>query len=288
MKLKVKTVLHRVSSDYASAGWILVLERGITMDYQEILFDVDTKHVCTITINRPERMNTFTPTMMDEFKHAWLRVAEDDNIHSVVLRASECRAFSTGVDVNIGVKKVSNIWSKREPGESLGPKANKVWKPVICAVHGLACWGAFYWLNESDIVICSDDAEFFDPHVTFGRTAALEPIGAIYKMPLGEVLRMTLMGNDERIGAATALRLNLVSEVVPRAELWDRAYELARIIAEKPAAAVQGSVRAIWESLDEMRTVALARGQSYCDLGNPIGMAEVEAGEMKKPDYVVR
>lgn len=258
------------------------------MDYQEIIFDVDDSHVCTITINRPERMNTFTPVMMSEFQHAWLRIAEDDDIHSVVLRAAECRAFSTGVDVAIGVPKCTNLWSKRDPGQFLGPKANKVWKPVICAVHGLACGGAFYWFNEADILICSDDAEFFDPHVTFGMVAALEPIGARYKMPLGEVLRMTLMGNDERIGAQTAMRIGLVSEVVAKDQLWDRAYQLARIIAEKPPVAVQGSVRAIWESLDEIRSTALARGQNYCDLGNPIGKAQVVRGEVKKPDYLVR
>src|SRR3546814_7578015 len=48
------------------------------------------------------------------------------------------------------------------------------WKPVIAAVHGMAAGGAFYWLNESDIIICSEDATFFDPHVTYGMTSALE------------------------------------------------------------------------------------------------------------------
>lgn len=258
------------------------------MDYKEIIFEKDANNVCTITINRPERMNTFTPTMMAEFEHAWKRVATEDDIHAVVLRAAPSKAFCTGVDVKIGLEDSENIWSKRDPGELLSPKANKVWKPVICAVHGLACGGAFYWINEADIVICSEDAEFFDPHVTFGMVAALEPIGARYKMPLGDVLRMTLMGNNERISAETALRIGLVSEVTSRDELWGRADELAKIIAEKPAAAIQGSVRAIWESLDEFRTAALARGLSYCDIGNPIGMAQVDRDKINTPDYKVR
>ena len=46
----------------------------------------------------------------------------------------------------------------------LGPKQHRVWKPVITAVHGMAAGGAMYFINESDIVICSDDATFFDPH----------------------------------------------------------------------------------------------------------------------------
>src|SRR5690606_2284678 len=109
----------------------------------------------------------------------------------------------------------------------LGPKQQKLWKPVVTAVHGMCCGGAFYWVNESDIVICSDDATFFDPHVTYGQTAALEPIGATYIMPMQQVLRMTLLGNDERISAETAFRINLVSEVVKLERLWDRAHELA-------------------------------------------------------------
>src|SRR3546814_10280671 len=90
------------------------------------------------------------------------------------------------------------------------------WKPVIAAVHGMAAGGAFYWLNESDIIICSEDATFFDPHVTYGMTSALEPIGMTYHMPLHDVLRMVLLGNDERIGAGTALRIGLVSEITTR------------------------------------------------------------------------
>ncbi len=97
---------------------------------------------------------------------------------------------------------------------------------MICAVHGMSAVGAFYWMNEADILIGSEDATFFDPHVSYGMTAALEPIGARYKMPLGEALRMTLVGNDERITAETALRIGLVTEITTPDALWDHAQEL--------------------------------------------------------------
>jgi enoyl-CoA hydratase/carnithine racemase len=238
-------------------------------------------HIATVTINRPESFNTFTRRMLAEFEYLWKNIAEDDDVHCVVLRAAKGRAFSTGADVKAGAEPGGNIfhdnlWTRRDPGEALGPKHNKCWKPVVCAVHGLAGGGAFYWINESDIIICSEDAAFFDPHVTFGMTAALEPIGATYRMPLGDVLRMTLLGNDERISAHTALRIGLVTEVIENDRLWDRAHELATKIAAKPPAATQGSVRAIWESLDQHRTIALQTGLSYCFLGNPIGQAQVD------------
>src|SRR5690606_13491240 len=113
-----------------------------------------------------------------------------------------------------------------------------------------AAGGAFYWLNEADIIICSDDATFFDPHVSYGMTAALEPIGLARRIPLGEALRIALLGLDERMSAQRALQIGLVSEVLPRDQLWSRADEIAQIIAAKPPAAIQGTVRAIWESLD--------------------------------------
>jgi enoyl-CoA hydratase/carnithine racemase len=246
------------------------------MQYETILFDVVDK-IATITINRPAALNSFTLRMMEEFEHAWHTVANEPDIHVVVLRAAPGRAFSTGVDVKSGGSVVSDdTWNAQDPGFKLGPKSNQCWKPVVTAVHGMAAGGAFYWINESDIIIAAEDATFFDPHVTYGMTSALEPIGATYRMPLGDVLRMALLGNDERICAATALRMGLVTEVVPLDALWDRAHQLAKIIAAKPSAATSGTVKAIWQSLDMPRSVALQTALKYCQLGNPIGKANID------------
>jgi enoyl-CoA hydratase/carnithine racemase len=260
------------------------------VQFETILFEKND-HVATVTINRPEALNAFTRRMLEEFGFLWRNIAEDDDVHAVVLRAAPGRAFSTGVDVKLTREPDQaimhdNVWTAEDPGDRLGPKANRCWKPVVTAVHGMAAGGAFYWINESDIIIASEDASFFDPHVTYGMTAALEPIGATYRMPLGDVLRMALLGNDERISAATALRIGLVSEVVPLDRLWERADQLARIIAAKPPAATQGTVRAIWESLDLPRTMALQVGLKYCQVGNPVGTAQVDRfaimGQAKK------
>jgi enoyl-CoA hydratase/carnithine racemase len=152
----------------------------------------------------------------------------------------------------------------------------------------MAAGGAFYWLNEADIVLCSDDATFFDPHVSYGLTAALEPIGLARRIPLGEALRIALLGLDERLSPERALQIGLVSEVLPRAELWVRADEIARVIAAKPPAAIQGTVRAIWESLDATRTQALRTGLSYTQLGNPLGKAEVDRASVRRGQWTLR
>jgi enoyl-CoA hydratase/carnithine racemase len=255
--------------------------------YQTVLFEV-SDHVATVTLNRPDRMNAFDQTMVDEFRALWQRVRTDDDIHVVVLRAAGERAFCTGVDVAKGLDKAENVWSREDPGAGLGPKQNKVWKPLIVAAHGLVAGGAFYWLNEADIIISADDATFFDPHVSYGMTSALEPIGLARRIPLGEALRWALIGLDERMSAARAREIGLVSELVPQAELWGRADELARIIAAKPAVAIQGTVKAIWETLDLDRETAQAVGLDYTIIGNPIGMPQVSRETFVKPEWRLR
>ncbi len=249
-------------------------------ELETILFEQDGA-VAIVTINRPEALNSFTRRMMEEFRSLWTHIAVNSAINAVVLRAAPGRAFSTGVDVKASMEPggsvmADDIWAAEDPGLWLGPKSNQCWKPVICAVHGMAAGGAFYWLNDADIVICSDDATFFDPHVTYGLVSALEPIGAMPKMPFPDVLRMVLLGNDERITAETALAMRLVTEVVPALQLHARALEIAHIIAKKPPAAVQGSLKAIWQSLDLPRSAALAGALKFCQLGNPVGTAQVD------------
>jgi enoyl-CoA hydratase/carnithine racemase len=87
-------------------------------------------------------------------------------------------------------------------------------------------------------------------------------------VPLGDVLRWALMGAEERITAETALRLGLVTEVVPRADLRSRAHEIAASIAARNPRAIQGTVRAIWESLDMTRSTALQNAMAYTNIGN--------------------
>jgi enoyl-CoA hydratase/carnithine racemase len=252
--------------------------------FTTIEYETGADHVATITLNRPEVLNAFDRTMCEEMRTAWRMVKDDATVHAVVLRAAGDRAFCAGLDTKKPYGQPDDIWNHEDPGELLSPKWQHVWKPVVCAVHGICTAGAFYFVNEADIVICSDDATFFDSHVTYGMVSALEPVGLMRKVGLAETLRVALSGNDERVTAATALRIGLVTEVVERAELWARAHEIAAGIARKPTAATQGTVRAIWESLDRPYRAAMQQGLIYTRLGNPIGSAEVAANGPDKPE----
>jgi enoyl-CoA hydratase/carnithine racemase len=257
------------------------------MTYETVLYDV-ADHVATITLNRPDRLNSFNATMVEEFRRLWHEIRVDDDVHVVVLRAAGEKAFCTGVDVGEGLDLHDNFWSQDDPGRGLSPRANKVWKPVIAAVQGMVAGGAFYWLNDVDFIVSADDATFFDPHVSYGMTSALEPIGLARRVPLGEAMRWALVGLDERMSADRAYSIGLVSELVPAADLWSHVEGLARRIAAKPPAAVQGTVKAVWETLDLDRDTAQAVGWNYPALGNPIGMAQVTRDGFTKPEWTLR
>jgi enoyl-CoA hydratase/carnithine racemase len=258
------------------------------MPYETILVEKSSNGVTTVTLNRPEVLNAFNQKMEDEFARVWSEVKSDDSVRAVVLAAAGDRAFCTGVDVSERLDSDSPFldrdqpWAEHEdPGRKLSPRRNEVWKPVIAAVHGMCAGGAFYWIADCDIVICSGEATFFDPHVTYGLVAALEPIALTYRIPFADVMRMALLGGHERITAERALTIGLVTEIVERESLLARAQEIAQVIAGQPPAAVQGTVKAIWQSLDMTRSQALATALMYTQVGNPLGTADLDRAAAK-------
>jgi len=240
------------------------------MPFETILFEQNDEGVATITLNRPEKMNAFNQKMVEEMAAAWKIVAEDPSIKATVLRAAPCQAFCVGVDItDVITLYPEEPIRERDPGFFVGPKANNVWKPVVTAIHGMCAGGAFYFTNQTDIIICSEDAEFFEPHLSFGLVPGSEPVGLMNRMPYNEIIRMVLLGNSERICAQTALRMSLVTEVLPNDKLWDRAAELATIIARRASTSTQAAVQVLWESLDMPYSTAVRNAYRYTQVGNP-------------------
>jgi enoyl-CoA hydratase/carnithine racemase len=104
----------------------------------------------------------------------------------------------------------------------------------------MACGGAFYILGEVEFIIAAEHATFFDPHVTFGMTACFEPMHMLQKMPFHEIMRLSLLGSSERMSAARAHEIGLVSEVVPLDGLHDAAGDCSGALARAGARHGQG------------------------------------------------
>ena len=244
-------------------------------------------NVAWVTLDRPEVLNAFNQTMQEEIRATWQAFREMDDVHAIVLTGAGEKSFSVGIDRgddmsalddNENLYGTSNNYMYDDPGDDLGPKSCDLWKPVICAVNGMCCGGAFYFLAECDIIIAADHATFFDPHVTYGMPAVYEPMKMAQRMPLGEILRMTLLGNHERLSATTAKQIGLVSEVVPIETLHERASWISSTIASQPTVAVQASLRSIWAANDLGRLNALSLAPSLLTTGmSKKAMAEGQA-----------
>ncbi len=216
------------------------------MSYECLLYEV-ADGVATITLNRPESLNAFSPTQISELADVWRRLRFDDAVRVAIITGAGERAFTTGIDLTFGYDQPVSPVTHDDPMVPIGPKSCELWKPVIAAVNGMACGGAFYILGQVEMIVAAEHATFFDPHLTHGMPAIYEPMYMLQRMPLGEIMRLTLLGRHERMSAQRAHEIGLVQEVVPAAELLDAARWAARIIADSPnQAAVEATVKAVW------------------------------------------
>ena len=251
-------------------------------EFRTLLYE-EKDGVAWVTLNRPEVHNAFNVQMQRELHELWRSLRRNDDVRVAVLTGAGDKAFCTGIDRTEtmgeyptsdaggrparGVGSVSTPFMFDDPGANIGPKSCDLWKPVIAAVNGMACGGAFYMLGEVEFVIAAEHATFFDPHVTYGMTAAFEPMHMLQKMPFHEIMRVSLLGNHERLSAKRAHEIGLVSEVVPANELRAAAQWAADAIASAPPLAIQGTVRAIWAARELPRSQALSLGYAFIGLG---------------------
>jgi enoyl-CoA hydratase/carnithine racemase len=249
--------------------------------FETLLYEEDAG-VATVTLNRPEVHNSFDLRMERELRRLWTGLRWHDDVRVVVLTGAGDKAFCSGIDRQESIQEgylsrtnrdpdragpLSTPFMYNDPGVFILPKQNDMWKPVVSAVNGMACGGALYLLGESDIIIAAEHATFFDPHVTYGMVAGFEGFHLLQKLPLGETLRLTLLGAHERMSAARAHQMGLVSEVVPAEDLMERAMWVARAIASAPVHAIQGTIRAVWMAHELARREAMAHVSSFVSLG---------------------
>ncbi|MEV4869920.1 enoyl-CoA hydratase/isomerase family protein [Streptomyces syringium] len=224
--------------------------------------------VTLVTLDRPERHNAIDLETAARLSALWRDLRRDDTVRAVVLTGAGDRAFCTGLDRAARVPQPSSPYCLDDPLLTIGPKAADLWKPVVAAVGGMACGGAFYLLGEAEFVVASENATFFDPHTSYGMVSAYESIFMAQRMPFGEAARLALMGTAERLSARRAYEIGLVSELTPPGGAVTAALRAAAVIASHPTEAVQGTVRAVWAAKEAARERALALAPHLISLGN--------------------
>ncbi|MFF7448386.1 MULTISPECIES: enoyl-CoA hydratase-related protein [unclassified Streptomyces] len=252
-----------------------------------ITADQDTG-VAVVTLDRPHRLNAIDLALRDELVACWGALRFDDTVRAIVLTGAGERAFCTGLDRDAEVPQPGSPYMTDDPLLRVGPKANDLWKPVIAAVRGMACGGAFYLLGEADFVVADTTAAFFDPHTSYGMVSAYESVLLAQRMPYGEVARMMLMGTAERVSAERALAVGLVSELTEPGAALEAAVECAAVIAGYPAEGVQGTVRALWAAKEAALAAGFAQAPHLISLGNLPGERQAELFAARRSGFRTR
>jgi enoyl-CoA hydratase len=204
-----------------------------------------------LIFDRPEVGNAMDAAMLADLPRAWADLDDDPDVR-VIVNTGNGSAFQTGLDV----RQLARDWdalreqSRRTRDAELRISAwqNKVRTPVIAAVNGVCAGGGLHFVADADIVIAAERATFLDPHVSIGQVSAFEVIAQARRGAFEPVMRLALAGSRERLTAARAHQLGIVSEVVP--DVRAAARRLAEKIASNPPEAVQFVKEQLWRALE--------------------------------------
>ena len=208
-------------------------------------------HIFLIGIDRPKKLNGFSPKMLTEMAEAFTAFEHDDEAW-VGLLFAEGPHFTAGLELD----KVAPVMRERGsvyPVGSVDPLSLRPplrTKPLVCAVQGICFTLGIELMLAADIVIAADDCRFAQIEVKRGiMPAGGATIRMVERAGWGNAQRYLLTG--EEFGAAEALRLGFVQEVVPAGRQKERALEIARTIAGQAPLAVRASLASSRISVDQ-------------------------------------
>ena len=244
------------------------------MNYKDIIITVQD-HVATVTLNRPDNMNTFTSSMAKDLDDALLYLDHEDSVRVIILRGAG-KAFCAGIDVSEFPGKTATEYQ-----EWIGMMGkpmitmNDLKKPVITQVQGIAAAIGAGLVAAADLAIVSEKARFGLTAINVG----LNCIGPAIPVTrcVGRKRALELLFFGDLIDAAEAHRIGLVNRVVKHEELDDRTREWAQQLAQKSPLAVETAKKAFYTAADmeyhkafECVTGALARLCTTEDVGEGI------------------
>ena len=223
------------------------------MPYEALLYDV-ADGVATITINRPERRNALSWTVMSELRTAFEAAKSDAAVRVVTLTGAGDKAFCAGADLT-GMRADAG-WAEVHDGRGeLARLFRSMWelgKPIVARVRGYALAGGFGLCLACDFVVASDDAQFGTPEIDVGLWPYMITVPLVRSMPPKVALELMMTGR--RVAADEALRIGFVNRVVPVDELDGAVAELTVTLASKSPAIMKlgrDSFYAVWDQSAE-------------------------------------
>ena len=214
------------------------------MAYETLLYDV-ASGLARITVNRPDKLNALNGTVIRELGEAAEAVANDPAVRAVILTGAGPKAFVAGADIGeLTTQGPMDGRARARAGQLVFRAFEHMNKPVIAAVNGFALGGGCELAMACHIRIASDTAKFGQPEVKLGL---LPGYGGTVRLPriVGKGRALELLLTGAIIDAAEALRIGLVSRVVPADRLLAEAETLARSIMEQGPLAVRSVLEAV-------------------------------------------
>lgn len=215
-----------------------------------ILFEVQD-HIATITLNRPQAMNSIDPETRGELYDTWRRIAQDDDIRVAILTGAGEKAFCTGSDLKKTMppkESFAELTFGRAQSDHLLAGLDTD-KPLICAINGYAMGGGLELALACDIRIASTNAMFALSEVRIG---SMPGAGGTQRLPraIGASNAMLMLLTGDRVDAQEALRMGLVSQVVAQAALLPAARAIAQRIASNAPLSVRAIKRLVHSGMD--------------------------------------
>ncbi|NPV90348.1 MAG: hypothetical protein HPY50_06220 [Firmicutes bacterium] len=205
--------------------------------FEAIIYEKN-ETVAVITLNSPKTMNAFSYQLISELNSALDLAAEDDSVRTVVIKGGE-KVFAAGGDIAGMLKMVPLEASEySRTVQSVLNKIERLEKPVIAAISGLALGGGCELAMACDIRLASSSAKFGQPEIDLGIMPGAGATKRLARL-VGPGAAKELILTGRVIDAAAAAKMGLVNQVFEDAELNDEAMKMAKRIAAKPAVAVK-------------------------------------------------
>jgi len=210
------------------------------MSFQHILYEVGEK-IATITLNRPDRMNAWTPIMERDVRDAMTQAAADDNVRVIVLTGAG-RAFCAGADMDAlkgldpaDIRRAENIppfdMNRRPDWQTRYGYYPSIGKPIIAMLNGAAAGIGLVHALYCDLRFAADNTVFT---TAFARRGLIAEHGISWTLPriVGHANALDLLMSARRVGSEEALRIGLVNRLYSPERLREETYAYARDLAD--------------------------------------------------------
>ncbi|NYF79323.1 enoyl-CoA hydratase/isomerase family protein [Granulicella arctica] len=214
------------------------------MSYETLLCVIE-QGVATVTLNRPKVLHALNTQAFDELERVFLALTSQDEVRVILLTGAGEKAFAAGTDIKelVGTNPVTGEIKARR-GQSVLRLIENCGKPVIALINGFALGGGCELALACTLRIASETAKLGQPEVKLGL---IPGYGGSQRLPrlVGQSAALKLLMTGEIIGAAEALHIGLVDEVVLASHLLARGEELARMMVAVAPLAMTACLEAV-------------------------------------------